>query len=145
MNDNQQFNPALQNIQEQLNGLMLDEPSAKDFNLHQRYASIRTSLIKAHLRVVSILNHGGELSETRRLQLQGQAAQFAGFIAALDGFKGTVDDELLTIERKADVEERRLYLERSYVTRPAKRTAAQPTPAVFSSLSRAERIRLMQA
>ena len=145
MKDNQQFNPSLQDIQEQLNELMFAEPAPKDFNLQQRYAAIRTALVKAQLRVVSMLNHSSDLSEARHLQLQGQAAQFAGFIAALDSFKVTVDDELLSIERKADIAQRRQYLERSYVARPAKRTAAQETPGVFSSLSRAERIRLMHS
>ena len=130
----------------QLNSALLDDLSPSQLNIRARYELLKSVLLKTQSRVTTMLNHCDAHGLTaKQQQLLGQSAQLTGFIAAVDGFARTADDELVEIERKADLADRRSKLERSYAVRPAKRAAQQKADPVFKGLSREQRIRLMQS
>ncbi len=142
--ENNQLNTSAATIAE-LNARLLDDLTPSELNINERYALLKTILLKTQARVTSMLNHCDANGLTqKKQQLLSQSAQLTGFIAAVECFSGTVDDDLIEIERRADLADRRKQLERSYVVRPAKRVAPQKAAPVFTGLSKEERIRLMQ-
>lgn len=124
--------------------LLIDDAKSSNLNLTDRYTSLQLAIIKTEKRIASMLDQGLPTDSAAYRSLVTQQLQLQAFLATLQSFKGTIDTELLQIEKSADLDQHRSKLERSFKARPAKVHSAPATPSMFKGLSKAERIRLMQ-